>query len=68
MSAPIHPKQKAVISDEIKGAVFPWRVFYYAPGMGFDTGRLVFVGRSEFRTKAKAEEAKKRYDRQAPGS
>ena len=49
-------KHKATISDRIPDTAFPYRVFHYALGMGFDTGSLVYVGRNEFRTLKEAQE------------
>jgi len=51
------PKHEARVSDKIPGKAFPFRVFYYAPGMGFDRGNLVYVGRSDFRFKDEADAA-----------
>jgi hypothetical protein len=39
-----------------------WRVFYYAEGTGFEAGRSVYVGRSQFLNLEKAKEAAKRYN------
>lgn len=47
---------KATVSDRVPNSAFPYRVFCYSPGMGFDTGSLVYVGRSEFRTEQEARE------------
>ena len=59
MSAP-EVKSEAKVSHRIPDVAFPYRVFYYSPGMGFDAGTLVFVGRSEWRTLEEAQaEAKK---------
>lgn len=48
---------KATVSDRIPDTAFPYRTFYYAPGMGFDTGNLVSVGFNEWRTREEAQEA-----------
>ncbi len=45
----------ANVSGPIPGQEFPFRVFYYAPGMGFETNRSVYVGRNECRTKEEAQ-------------
>lgn len=56
-TAPNTPAHEARISDRIPDTAFPFRVFYYSPGMGFDTGNLVYVGRNEYRTRSEAETA-----------
>jgi hypothetical protein len=48
---------KATVSDRIPDTEFPYRVFCYSPGMGFNTVQLVYVGRNEYRTLAEATEA-----------
>ena len=48
-------KSRATVSHRIPDTAFPYRVFYYSPGMGFDAGTLVFVGRSEWRTLEEAQ-------------
>jgi hypothetical protein len=47
----------ASVSDELPGRVLPFRTFFYAPGVGFDNGRSVYVGFNEFPTHAEANEA-----------
>ena len=54
MSA-IELKSEAKVSHRIPDTAFPYRVFYYSPGMGFDAGTLVSVGRSEWRTLEEAQ-------------
>ena len=54
MSA-IELKSKATVSHRIPNTDFPYRVFYYSPGMGFDAGDLVYVGRSQWRTLEEAQ-------------
>ena len=39
-----------------------WRTFYYAPGMGFETGNKVYVGRNDWNTEASAVEAQQRHE------
>ena len=48
-------KSEAKVSHRIPETDFPYRVFYYSPGMGFDAGTLVSVGRSEWRTLEEAQ-------------
>ena len=48
-------KSKATVSHRIPDTAFPYRVFYYSPGMGFDAGNLVYVGRSQWRTLEEAQ-------------
>lgn len=58
------PLRYATISDRIPNTEFPFRVFYYAPGMGFETGQAVFVGRHDCRTLTQAKDAARRYNAQ----
>lgn len=53
---------KATISDHIPNTQFPFRVFYYAPGMGFETGQSVYYGWNEWRTKEQAQQAAKEWE------
>ncbi len=39
-----------------------WRVFHYAPGMGFDSGTSVYVGRLQFRDRGQAEAEKAKWE------
>lgn len=48
-------KREAKVSHRIPDTDFHYRVFYYSPGMGFDAGNLVYVGRSEWRTLEEAQ-------------
>ena len=53
---------RANVSDRIPNEEFPFRTFYYCPGVGFDTGREVYYGRNEWRTKKEAEQAAKKWE------
>lgn len=39
-----------------------WRTFFYAPGMGFETGNKVYVGRNDWNTEASAIEAQDKHE------
>ncbi len=39
-----------------------WRTFFYAPGMGFETGNKVYVGRNDWNTEASAIDAQKKHE------
>lgn len=51
--------RKATVSNRLPYPNFPYRVFYYAPGTGFDAGSLVYVGNHEFATLEEAQAAAK---------
>lgn len=61
MTKQASPLYKATISEKPDEAGF-WRVFYYAPGMGFETGESVYIGRAQFRELAQAKEAQRRHE------
>jgi len=54
-SSAVNHLYTATVSDRIPNTQFPFRVFYYAPGMGFDCGRSVAVGFNEYRTRLEAQ-------------
>jgi hypothetical protein len=51
----------ATISQGRDDAGF-WRVFYYAPGCGFETAQAVYTGRAQFSEREQAEDSKHRYE------
>jgi hypothetical protein len=56
------PRSECRISDRIPDTNFPYRTFYYSPGSGFETGRLVYVGFNEWRTHGEAVTASNKWE------